>query len=92
MSQERFARKESGAGDDAAVIVQDVQQGWLPILFGKPVVRRSIVLPELTNLLGLPAANWLSFDHRLHGSQIVAEGEAADGGAVDLVLEAAQGF
>ncbi len=55
VGEESFTWVKTGAEDDAAVIVEDVEQTGLPVLIGEPVVGRSIVLPELADLLSLPA-------------------------------------
>lgn len=55
----------------------------------KPAMRRGIVLPELADLLDLPAADWLA---RLFvfgvWSEPLSESPAADGGAIELELAA----
>lgn len=61
VSQECFPLVEPGAENDPAVVIEDVQQRWLPVLACKPSVRRSIILPKLTYFLGLPTPNGLGF-------------------------------
>ena len=56
------------------------------------MVGRSIVLPELADLLSLPAPDGFAVGCGLCRRQALAQGKAADGGAVDLVLETAQYF
>jgi len=61
VGQECFPLVEPGAENDAAVVIEDVQQRWLPVLACKPPVRRRIILPKLAYSLGLPTTNGLGF-------------------------------
>jgi len=90
MSQERLPLGELGGDNNAAGIVHQMQEGGLPILAHKPAMGRSIVLPKLADFLGLPAAPRRPFAGRSLGGQVVLQGEAAHGSAVDLVAQAAQ--
>ena len=64
VGQECFPLVEPGAENDAAVVIEDVQQRWLPVLACKPPVRRRIILPKLAYSLGLPTTNGLGFVFR----------------------------
>jgi len=90
MGQERLPLVELGGDNNAAVIVHQMQQGGLPILAHKPPMGGSIVLPKLADFLGLPAAHGRAFAGRSLWRQVVLQGEAAHGSAVDLVAQAAQ--
>jgi hypothetical protein len=57
MSQETFAWVEPNQGEKAAVVVEEFEQGRLLGLVCKPAMWRSVVLPELADLLDLPAAH-----------------------------------
>jgi hypothetical protein len=50
---EIFPFVKAGAGHDAAVAVEDLQQRGLAVLAVEPAVGRSVVLPELADLLDL---------------------------------------
>ena len=54
---EIFPLVEARPGEQAAVIIHDLQQWWLALLAVEPAVRGSIVLPKLADLLDLPAAD-----------------------------------
>ena len=59
----------------------------------QPAMRRSIVLPELADVLHLPAAGRLRFLFRRGiGSQIIFQSPAPDGSPVDFEFLAAQDF
>src|SRR5271170_2212140 len=60
MGKERLARIEPGHGQNTAVIVDDPQQRKRVDSTGKPAMGRGVILPELANLLHLPATNWLA--------------------------------
>src|SRR5271156_198849 len=60
MGKERLARIEPGHGQNTAVIVDDLQQRKRVDSTGKPAMGRGVILPELADLLHLPATNWLA--------------------------------
>jgi len=88
--QECFLGVKPGRQIDPAEIIQKIEQGRLPVLIGQPTVRGGIVLPELTNFLGLPAADGFASLGRLGGRQAMGEGEAADRGPVRFKSKAAE--
>lgn len=93
MSQEALARVEACEGKKAAVIVEDLEQRRLLGLVGKPAMWRSVVLPELADLLDLPATHRLgAFFVTSIGCQVVLEGPAANGGPSELELMTAMNF
>ena len=92
MSQQRFLLVEAGPQDQAAVIIEDVQQRWLPILAGQPPVRRSVILPELAYFLGLPTPDGLAFGFGFFSGQRVSQSETAHGGPSGFESKAAQQF
>ena len=61
MGGEIFAFVKFGAGEKATVVVDQLEQRGLIILRGDPAMRGSIVLPELADILHLPAAHRLRF-------------------------------
>ena len=60
MSQQGLAQVETGQRHDATVIIDDLDEVKGRAVLAKPAVGRSIVLPELTDLLDLPAAHRLA--------------------------------
>lgn len=85
MSQESLAWVEPCEGEEAAVIVEEFEERRLVGLVRKPAMWRSIVLPELADLLDLPAANRLgTFFVPGIGSQLLSERPAADRSAIEL--------
>ena len=89
MSQERLARVEPRKGHDAAVVVNDFKQVQRLAPLAEPAVRRSIVLPQLADLLDLPAPHrfaWLLvFSVR---GEPLPQSPAADAGAINLEVMA----
>ena len=87
MSQETLAGVKAREGKKAAVIVEDLEQRRLLGLVGKPAMWRSVVLPELADLLDLPAAHGLGtlFVSGI-GCQVLEECPAADGGAIEFEI------
>lgn len=57
MGGEIFALVNASAGDDAAVVIDDLQERGLALLAVEPAVRRSVILPKLADILDLPAAD-----------------------------------
>jgi len=92
MGQKRFALVKTGADDETAVVVHQVQQARLPILANKPAVRGGVVLPELSHLTDLPAADGFAWAHGRLGLQTALESEPAHGGAIQREVKSAQGF
>jgi len=92
MGQQRFPLVEPGTEDQAAVIIEDMQQRRLPILTRQPPVRRSVILPELAYFLGLPAPDRLAFGFGFFSGQGVSQSETAHGGPSRFESKAAQQF
>ena len=93
MGGEIFAFVEAGAGDDAAVIVDDLEERGLAVLAVEPAVGRSIVLPELADLLNLPAAHGAGrFFARAERSEAFPQSPSAHRRAVEGEVMAAEGF
>ncbi len=88
----RLASGSVVKGKKAAVIVEDFQERRLLGLVREPAMWRSVVLPELADLLDLPAAHRLGafFVTGVRG-QFLKEGPA-DGGAIKLERMAAMHF
>ena len=83
MGEERFARVEPGQWQEAAVIIDEFEHRRLLELRGQPAMGRGVVLPELADLLDLPAT------HRLGRllvagvrGEVMSHGPAAHGGAI----------
>ena len=90
---EIFALVKAGAGQHAAVVIDDFQERRLALLAGKPAVRRSIVLPELSDLLHLPAPDGAArFFPRARRGQAVSQRPAAHRGPMDRAVMAAEHF
>ena len=93
MRQERFARIEPHQWQQAAVVVDESEQGRLCRQGGEPAVGGGVVLPELADLLDLPAADRLSgLLVAGIGREVLGERPAADGGAVEFERVAAMDF
>ena len=93
MGEEGFARVESGQWQKAAVIIDEFEHRGLLGLRGQPAMWRGVVLPELADLLDLPAA------HRLERllvagvrGEVVGQRPAAHGGAIQSQGVAAVNF
>src|ERR1700678_903407 len=84
MSGEVFAFVNTRSRDQAAVVVDEAEEGGREFLIWEPAVRRSIILPELTDVLDLPAADWAA---RLFAGtarrQTMTQSPSADRGAMD---------
>lgn len=75
------------------MIVEEFEQRRLLRLVGKPAMWRSVVLPELTDLLHLPAAHrFEAFFVTSIGCQVVPESPAADRGTIELEVMTAMDF
>lgn len=59
MSQKGLARIKPDQWEEATVVIEQFEQRRLLALMSKPAVGRSVVLPELTDLLDLPATHRL---------------------------------
>ena len=93
MGGEIFQFVKLGAGEKAAVVVDQLEERGLIIFGGDPAMRGSVVLPELADILHLPAAGRLRFlIVGGIGSEIVLQRPAADGSAVQFEIVAAQDF
>ena len=93
MGKEIFCRVKPGAGVAARGVVEDVHEDLLLRLAGQSGVGDGIVLPEGSEVAGLPAAH--GFPRLLEANvrgEMVGESAAADAGAVGLEMEAAQEF
>ena len=93
MGEEGFARVEPGQGQEAAVVVDEFEHRRLLALRGQPAVRRGVILPELADLLDLPAADRLErlLVAGVRG-EIMSQRPAAYGGAVQSQGVAAVDF
>lgn len=93
VGQEGFTFVEAGAGVVAGGVVEEVQEALFGGGAGEEGVRGGVVLPEGTEVAGLPAFD--GFGRGLVagvGGELVGEGPAADAGAVGCKLEAAVEF
>lgn len=90
MGEEPFVVVDASAREHAAVIVNEFEQRVLTGRAGKPAVRSGVVLPELADVLSLPAADRAArFFGRSRRGEFFAESEAADGGAMERETMAA---
>ena len=88
MSQQCLANIKPGQGQEPAVVINDLQEGKKLVATGEPAMRGSVVLPELADLLDLPAAHRLSRGFGVGWmSQSMNQRPAADGGTVQLKPE-----
>ena len=86
---EVFGGVDACADAAAAAVVEHVEEREQRAV-RPPAVRGGVELPERADLAALPAADggaWLG--RGLFGGEAVGEGEAADGGRIELVIEAA---
>jgi hypothetical protein len=91
--EERFGGVKTGAGVAAGGVIKDVEEDLLLREARQPGVGSGIVLPECTEVAGLPAADGpCGFFIAGVGGEVVGDGPAADAGAVGLEAEAAQEF
>ena len=75
------------------MVVEEFEQGRLLGLVCKPAMWRSVVLPELADLLDLPAAHRSgAFFVTGIGCQLLDEGPAADGRAIKFERMTAMDF
>lgn len=89
MGQEGLALVEPRQGQEPAVVVDDLKERQGLVTLGKPAVGRGIVLPELADLLHLPAAHGRRAGLELGvGSEALGQGPAPHGGAIELEREA----
>ena len=89
MGEEGFARVEPGQREKAAVIINEFEHRWLLVLGGQPAVGRCVILPELADLLDLPAAHRLERFFVAVWGEMVGQRPAAHGGAVQGQIVAA---
>ena len=89
VSQEGFARVETGADVEAGGVVEQIQQALLVGRAGQEGVGRGVVLPERTVVAGLPAFDGFGggFEAGV-GGQLVGDGPATDAGAVRFEIQA----
>ena len=93
MGQKGFAWVEAGAGVVTGGVVQNIEQGLFVGLAGQPSRWAGVVLPEGTQIAGLPASDRFGRGFVAGvGSQFVFEGPASDTGAVGFEVEAAVKF
>ena len=93
MSQEGFAGVEACAGVVAGGVIQNIKQGLFVGIAWQPCVRAGVVLPEGTQIAGLPAFDRFGRGFVAGvGSQFVFDGPAADAGAVGFEVETAVEF
>ena len=84
-----FGGVDAGADAAAAAIIEHVEQREHGTI-GPPAVRGGVELPERADLAALPAAHGgPGLGRGLAWSESVGEGKAADGGGIDLQIEAA---
>ena len=90
VSEQSFGGIEARERQQAAVIIESLEQMKTRGLIGEPAMRRSVVLPKLADLLGLPAAHGLlRFFVAGVRRELMGESPAADRGAVELEAVAA---
>ena len=93
MGVEVFAFVEAGTRDDSAVVVDDFEEGRLALLAVEPAVGRSVILPELADVLDLPAADRAGrFFAQAERREAFPQSPATHRGAVDGEVMAAQRF
>ena len=91
MSREVFALVDAGSGDQAAVVIDEAQKRRLALLAREPAMRRGIVLPELADVLNLPAADWTGrILARTQWNQTLSQSPSADRGAMQGEAMAAE--
>ena len=91
MSWEVFALVDASSGDQAAMVIDESQKRRLALLAREPAMRRGIVLPELADVLDLPAADrarWIFA--RADWSQTLTQSPSADRGAMQGEVMAAE--
>ena len=93
MGQEGFAGVEACAGVVTGGVVQNIKQGLFVGMAGQPGVGAGVVLPEGTQIAGLPAFDGFGRGFVAGvGGELVFDGPAADAGAVGFEVEAAVEF
>lgn len=93
VSEKVFSRVKTGARIAACGVIKNVEKGLFLRLAWEPGVGSGVVLPERTEVAGLPAAD--GFGGLLIAGvrgELVSECPTADAGAVGLEAEAAQEF
>jgi hypothetical protein len=93
VGEPQFALVEFGAREEAATVVEPIEQGKGEVRGWEPAVGRGIQLPEFADALALPAAHRRpDFFGRDGVGQMVLEGPAADLGAVEFEVVEAERF
>jgi hypothetical protein len=88
-----FAFVELGAGEEAAAVGEQVEPGAGAVRGWEPAVGRGLQLPKFAHALALPAAHRRrNFFGRAGVGQMVLEGPAADLGAGEFEVVAAERF
>ena len=64
------------AWEQAAVIVDDLDQGRLAVLVGEPAMGRGVVLPKLADVGDLPAADGGAIKRGVMAAEDLGGGEA----------------
>lgn len=86
---EIFGGIDACADAAAAAIIEHVEEREQRA-FGPPAVRSGVELPERADLAALPAADGgARFGRGLFGGEAIGERETADGGRIELEIEAA---
>jgi hypothetical protein len=60
MGQEALPLVETGQGNNAAVVIEDLEEVKWRVVGAKPAVGRGVVWPELADVLDLPASRRLA--------------------------------
>ncbi len=91
MGREIFAFVDASARDQAAVVINESQKRRLALLAREPAMGRGIVLPELADVLNLPAADWARrILARAKRSQTLSQSPSADRGVMQSEVMAAE--
>lgn len=93
MGEEGFAWVDPCAGVVTGGIVQNIEQGLLVGIAGQPGMGAGVILPERTQITGLPAFDGFA-DGLVAGvgSEFVLDGPAADAGTVGFKIQSAVEF
>jgi hypothetical protein len=93
MGQEGFAFVETGTGVVTRGVVEQIEEALLLGISGQPSVRAGVVLPERTQIAGLPAFDGLGRGFVAGvGREFAFDGPAADAGAVGFKFQTAEQF
>ena len=89
VGEEVFGGINAGTDAAAATVIEHVEQGQVGAL-RPPAVRGGVELPERVDFRALPAADTgLGFARGLGRGEAFGDGETADGGGIELEVEAA---